>query len=191
MKFTKKQFIDFVILSLRWYLAIYMIDYGWSKMVGDQFGVFDINILDKNIKDVDEFHLAWYLFSLNKSFNVVVGLFQILGGVLIAVNRTTLIGALFLLPILVQIFLIDCSFTTNIFGSALPIRLAAMLFSDFIILFYYKDKIIAAWHTLTSNIKITHEWWIYLLMPIVGFCLDFVWGIITMPIKLFINWLIN
>jgi uncharacterized membrane protein YphA (DoxX/SURF4 family) len=115
LKLSKEKFFDFAILVLRWYLSYYMFDYGWGKMTGDQFGHRSVEILNTPLKDVDKFHLAWYLFSLDKTFDIVIGLMQIIGAVLIVVNRTVLVGALLLLPILGQIFLVDLAFTSNMF----------------------------------------------------------------------------
>lgn len=191
MKISKQQIIDFTILTLRWYLAIYMFDYGISKITGGQFGIIDSETLNTPLKDIDKFHVAWHLFSLSNTFNIIVGITQIVGAVLIVINRTLLIGALFLLPVLFQIFLIDVAFTTNVFGAALPLRLSIMILSDLAILYYYKDRMMQAWKNLTENIstKRKYKWWIYLLVPIVGFLLDFVFGAITIPLRMFVNWL--
>ena len=81
-----------------------MAEYGFSKLTGDQFGHRSVEILNMPLKDVDKFHLAWHLFSLDKTFDIFVGLSQIMGAVLIAINRTALVGALILLPILDKYF---------------------------------------------------------------------------------------
>jgi hypothetical protein len=191
LKLTKAQIIDFLVLTLRWYLAYYMFDYGWAKIAGDQFGVFDPSLLNKPLKEIDKFHLAWHLFSLDRSFNMIVGIMQILGAVLIVFNRTVLLGALFLLPILGQIFLIDLAFTTNTFGPALPLRLAGMLISDLLVLAYYKDRIILVWNNLTkgTTTRFKYKWWIFIFMPLLGLITDFVIGILSYPIRLVIIWL--
>jgi hypothetical protein len=191
LKISREQLVDFIILTLRWYLAFYMFSYGWGKMTGDQFGVYDPAILEKPLKEVDKFYLAWHLFSLDQPFNTITGLIQILGAALIVFNRTVLPGALLLLPVLGQIFLIDLAFTTNIFGLALPIRLACMIISDLLILFYYKDRMILVWTNLTSGVttKFKYKWWIFILLPVLGFGTDFIIALITFPIKLLMNWL--
>ncbi len=190
MKYTKDQVYDLFILILRWYLAFYMIDYGWGKINGEQFGIFNQEVLNSPLKDVDKFNLAWYLFSLDKTFNIIVGITQIIGGVLIIINRTTLIGALILLPVLAQIFLIDLAFTTEMFGHSLTIRLSCMIFSDILILLYYKEKMILVWKNLTNNIstKFNYKWWVFLVLPILGFITDFIFGILSYPLKLLIEW---
>jgi len=189
LKLSKEKFFDFAILVLRWYLAYYMFDYGWGKMTGDQFGHRSVEILNTPLKDIDKFHLAWHLFSLDKTFDIVIGLMQIIGAVLIVVNRTVLVGALMLLPILGQIFLIDLAFTSNMFGAALPIRLVCMILSDLLILFYHKDRMILVWNNLTkgTTTKFKYKWWVFILLPLLGLLTDFGFATLTYPFKLLIN----
>ncbi len=189
LKPTKKQFFDFVVLVLRWYLAYYMFDYGWDKLTGGQFGHRSPEILNTPLKDVDRFNLAWHLFSLDKTFNVIVGLSQIIGAVLIVINRTVLVGALMLLPILVQIFLIDIVFTSSMFGAALPIRLSGMLLSDMLILYYFKDRMLLVWDNLTNGmiVKFKYKWWVYIMLPLLGLLTDFGIATLSYPLKLLVN----
>ncbi|RYD58412.1 MAG: DoxX family membrane protein [Sphingobacteriales bacterium] len=185
MNVSRQQIADFAILALRWYLAYYMFDYGVGKLMGNQFGAPDPRILDMPVKQVDRFFLAWHLFGLSRSFNVIVGLFQILGGVLIVMNRTALVGAVFLLPIIANTFFIDLAFTSNVPGEALTIRLACMMLSDFIILYYYRNKLLIAWQAITRGIsaRFRYPWWVYLLLVPVGLLIDATWGVIIWPLK--------
>ncbi|HTN46839.1 MAG TPA: hypothetical protein VL098_10875 [Flavipsychrobacter sp.] len=185
MKISEKQAIDFVVLALRWYLAYYMADYGWSKLTADQFGHRSDAVLNLPLKDVDKFNLAWYLFSLDKTFDVVVGITQIIAAILIVINRTVLVGALLLLPVLTQIFLVDLAFTVEIHGISLVLRLACMVLADLLILFYYKEKMILVWKILTQGTmtKFRYKWWLYLLMPLIGLLTDFIIALLTFPIR--------
>ncbi len=187
--FSRSQLLDFAVLALRWYLAFFMFSYGYGKMTEGQFGLYDPAMLDKPLRENDTFHLAWYLFSQSRFFDIVVGLSQILGAVLLVFNRTVLLGALVLLPVLGQILLVDVAFTMERFGSALPVRLACMIVSDLIILYYYRDKVLAALSALTKGVstRFAYPWWTYLLLPVVGFALDLVWAVVTMPVKMGIN----
>jgi uncharacterized membrane protein YphA (DoxX/SURF4 family) len=191
LKLTREQIFDFAILAFRWYLAYYMVDYGIGKLTGEQFGHRSVEILNTPLKDVDKFHLAWHLFSLDRTFDIVVGVSQIIGAVLIVINRTALVGALMLLPILGQIFLVDLAFTTNMFGAALPIRLGCMILSDLLILFYYKDRMVLVWNNLTkgTTTKFKYKWWVFILLPFIGLATDLVFGVLTYPFKLLIIWL--
>ncbi|MEP0264678.1 DoxX family membrane protein [Dokdonia sp.] len=189
----KEKIIDFGILALRWYLIFYMISYGWSKLTLSQFGVYDASILEKPIKDIDSFYVTWHLYGRSTFFNISTGILEIIGGILLIFNRTVLIGTLLVLSILAQILIIDIAFTTGVHGFALPIRISGMIMADLVILYYYKEKIIIAWKNLTNGIstKFKYKWWVYLILPIVGFLMDFVIAIFTMPIKMLLNWLGN
>lgn len=186
---TKEKIIDFLILALRWYLIWYMISYGWGKLTMTQFGVSNDAILNTPLKEVDKFYIAWYLYGESQFFNYVTGLIEIVGGLLLIFNRTVILGTLLILTVLGQILIIDISFTTNQLGYALPIRISGMIVSALLILYYYKDRLVAVFHKLTNGVstKFKYSWWVYLLLPIIGFLLDFVFGILTMPIKLFLE----
>ena len=189
----KDKLIDFGVLALRWYLVYYMIGYGWSKLTLSQFGVHDPAILEQPMIDVDSFYVAWHLFERSTFFNISTGLLEIIGGILLIFNRTVLIGALLVLSILAQVFIIDIAFTTGIHGYGLPVRIGGMMIADVLIMYYYKEKIIMAWKSLTNGIstKFTYKWWIFLMLPVVGFLMDFVMAILLMPIKMLLNWIGN
>jgi uncharacterized membrane protein YphA (DoxX/SURF4 family) len=189
----KDKVIDFGVLALRWYLVFYMISYGWSKLTLSQFGIHDASILEEPIKDLDSFYVAWHLYGRSTFFNITTGLLEVIGGVLLIFNRTTLLGAVLILSMLGQILIIDIAFTTGMHGVALPLRISGMILADVLILYYYKDKILAVWRTLTKGVttKFNYKWWVFLILPIVGFLMDFVFGILTLPIKFFLNWILN
>ncbi|SOE19701.1 hypothetical protein SAMN06298216_0205 [Spirosomataceae bacterium TFI 002] len=176
---------DLVILALRWYLIFYMTSYGWGKLTMSQFTIYDPSILDQPIKNIDSFYVAWHLFSKSTFFNISSGLLELVGAVLLVFNRTCLIGALLVLSILAQIFIIDLAFTTGIHGYSLPIRIGGMIFSDLLIIYYYREKVIEAWVTLTRRVttKFEYKWWVFIILPVVGFLMDFVFAILTLPIK--------
>lgn len=189
----KAKIIDLGILALRWYLVFYMISYGWSKLTLSQFGVHDPSILEQSIKDIDSFYVAWHLYGRSTFFNISTGILEIIGGILLIFNRTLLIGTLLVLSILTQILIIDIAFTTSIHGFSLPIRIGGMILADLLILYYYKDKILIAWKGLTNGIstKFKYKWWVFLILPVIGFLMDFVFAILTLPIKHFLNWIGN
>lgn len=191
MKYSRQQIIDFIVLALRFYLAFFMIDYGWGKATGGQFHIWDPKILDKPVKDVDKFYLAWHLFSMSTVFNLVVGSTQIIGGLLLMFNRTVLLGALFLIPVLIQILLVDIAFTTNMFGAALPLRLTIMLLCDIGILYYHKDKMIPVIKLLTSSGlgQFKYKWWTYIIVLLLALPIDFMFALLAWPFKMLIHWL--
>ena len=83
-------------------------------------------------------------------------------------------------------FIIDIAFTTGQHGYSLPLRITGMILAALLILYYYKDTLIKVFHKLTGKVttKFRYKWWIFLLLPFVGFLLDFVIGILMWPIKM-------
>jgi len=158
-----------------------------------QFGVAN-HYLEMPLKEVNKFYVAWHLYDSSVIFNVVTGLIEIIGAILLVFNRTVLLGTLLVLVMLGQIFIIDLSFTMNIHGYGLVLRILGMMIAASLILFYYKDRVIQLWNILTDksiSIKFQYKWWIFLILPIVGFSMDFVFAILMMPFKLLLEWLSN
>jgi uncharacterized membrane protein YphA (DoxX/SURF4 family) len=184
-KFDKKTVMSYFVLFSRWYLGYYMIDYGCGKLTGEQFNVSDTKILQTPLKDVNEFYIAWFLFGKSYLFNYFVGLFQLIGGILIIFNRTVLLGAILLLPIISTILLIDIAFTTSIHGYSLVFRLAMMLIVDLLIILYYKTNLLIIIKKLTKGIDRYNNlrWYNYLMLPLIGLSLDLFFALFTYPIR--------
>jgi len=186
---TKEKAIDFIVLSLRWYLIYYMFTYGWAKLTLSQFGVYDDAILATPMQEVDVFYLAWHLHGKSVFFNYTTGIIEIIGALLLIYNRTALLGTLLTLITLGQILIFDIAFTTNMHGAALVVRVSGMILAGLAILYYYRDRVKAAFHRLTDGVttRLKYKWWIYLILPVVGFLLDFVFAILTLPIRMLLH----
>lgn len=189
----KDNFFDFVILSFRWYLIFYLFSYGYQKLTMSQFGVSDPSILNEPIKSIDSFYIAWHLFNTSVFFNIVTGLLEIMAAILLVFNRTIVIGAFLALIILVQILIIDISFTTGVFGSSLPLRITGMILCNTLILFYYKKKVVKLWEIIIKKDapKFKYKWWVYIILPIIGFLMDFIFALITYFMKNLMNLFVN
>jgi hypothetical protein len=61
------------------------------------------------------------------------------------------------------------------------------------ILFYHKERMLQVWSSLVVGFKakVDYKWWVYLLFIPVGFLMDFVFAIVTLPIKMLINLFLN
>ncbi len=189
----KEKLLFYGTLSLRWYLCYYMITYGWAKLTLNQFGVHDPAILDLSLKEIDSFYVAWHLFGRSEFFSYVTGLIEIIGGILIVIDKTVIPGALLVLSILAQILIIDISFTTGIHGFALPVRVASMMVAALLILLFYKENLKQLWDSLKAvkSNDFKYKWWHFLVVPLVGFLMDFVIAILTYPIKFLLNSLLS
>lgn len=176
MTSNKRVFFNFLVSVFRWYLAFYLFSYGVQKLLMNQFIVTDTNILNKSIKDIDSFYIAWYLYEKSSFFSIVTGVLEIVASVFLIFNRTLLIGSLLALVILSNILIIDISFTTGLHGYTLVFRVIGMLFCNIFILTSKKDDIKKIWKVLTikNTDYIKYSWWVYPILLILGFLLDFV-----------------
>ena len=93
----------------RWIAAVLMITYGFAKLNGSQFTVLDSEVT-KPMIEVSGFWLTWYYFGFSTVYGTIIALVEIGGGLLLAWPRTSLIGALILLPVVGNIILTDILF---------------------------------------------------------------------------------
>jgi hypothetical protein len=97
----------------RWVAVVFCLLYGFAKLNGSQFTVLDSE-LTKPMGHVSGFWLTWYYFGYSPVYGTLIALLQIGGGVLLAFRRTALAAALMLVPVFVNIILIDISFAIDV-----------------------------------------------------------------------------
>jgi len=169
-KISKEQLLDYFILVARVCLAYTLINYGWGKLTGDQFGVSD-EMLKQPLQGVDLFHLSWYAAG-HEPFRSFIGVSQIVAGLLFLYNRTLLLGAFMSIPIWLNILIWDITFMGLI--TAFTFRLTFYLLLTFLILWYYRERVVNALRTITRGafVGFRYPLWAYLLLPILAFILD-------------------
>lgn len=145
----KEQLSDLTILSIRLLLAIIFISYGTGKLLGGQFGNLTETELTTPIKDLSLFKVAWYLFD-HQPFKIFIGISQIAASLMLLYNRTMVIGALMLIPIIANILIIDLTIMPYGFKVAFGFRLTAYLCYIGLLLLYYKNDLFPAWRTIAS-----------------------------------------
>jgi hypothetical protein len=186
---TKAQLLDFGVLVLRAYLVFYLLNYGWGKVTMGQFGVSE-DIASQPLKEVETFYVAWHLFQRSIFFNVAGGVLEMVAALLLIWHRTVLIGALLAIVILAQIFVIDVSFTMGVHLFALPTRILGMIGCAVLILLYHKDQVVRALQQLITSSnrpKFNYQWWIIPILLVLGFLMDFVLGLLLMPLRLLLD----
>jgi hypothetical protein len=91
---------------MRYFLAFDISIYGFGKIFKTQFGHL-YSRDDLPIGNLNGFELTWNYFGHSHTFAVILGLLQIGGSILLLFRRTTLPGVFILLPVMVNIVLID------------------------------------------------------------------------------------
>ena len=93
----------------RWIAAALCILYGFAKLNGSQFVVLESE-LARPMGEVSGYWLTWYYFSYSPAYGALIALIQVGGGILLTFRRTALLAALALMPVFVNILLIDIFF---------------------------------------------------------------------------------
>ncbi|MES2410629.1 MAG: hypothetical protein V4535_04205 [Bacteroidota bacterium] len=104
-----KVIIYYCIALCRYLLAAIIMFYGFSKLMVDQLSMSYYWYGDE-LGKLSGLQLTWSFFGYSKIYSSIIAIAQILAGSLLMFRRTTLLGALFLLPILVNITLIDYNY---------------------------------------------------------------------------------
>lgn len=91
---------------IRAWLAFSISTYGFAKILKTQFQTADYR-LDMPLSSFDGMSLTWYYFGYSYPMTVIIALFQIGGSVLLLYRRTTFLGVMLLLPVMVNIILIN------------------------------------------------------------------------------------
>ena len=184
-KLSTEQFWDYFILITRVWLALILIQYGWAKLTGGQFGVTE-DTMKMPLKEIDLFRVSWYLAD-HEPFKSFIGISQLLTAALLLYNRTVILGAFMAIPIWINILIWDMTFM----GLYTPftVRLSFYVLLTSMILWHYKDKILAALQNCIkgTSTKFKYPLWAYILLPLFGMCLELIGAIPNVIIQLFKN----
>jgi len=90
-------------IYVRFALGAAMIDYGTVKVIKSQFPDPPLDRLLQPYGDASPMGLVWTFMGVSRSYNVFTGAAEMIGGLLLTVRRTTLLGALVSLGVLSDI----------------------------------------------------------------------------------------
>ena len=164
MDFTKKDKVEIVENAISWIVVFAMFVYGSAKII--QFkGAFAI---DKSVPELTGMELMWAFYGYSKSFAITLGIFEIIGGLLILIKRTRIIGCLFTSTILVNVILQDIFY--EVYLGALR---AAILYQILIlvILWMNKKKLITNIKALLSSTKLEQSKFKFLSKLLIAFAI--------------------
>jgi hypothetical protein len=97
---------------LSYFVAIIAAVYGFAKLNGAQFTILDSQ-LDHPLRDVSGFWLVWYFFGYSRVYGSLIALIQIAAGLCLTFPATQFAAAMVLVPIFVNIVLIDIFFSVG------------------------------------------------------------------------------
>jgi hypothetical protein len=143
MTFNKKDTIEIFENAISWIVVLAMFTYGGGKW----FQFYEATELNKTVPEMTGMELMWAFYGYSKSFAITLGIFELIGGVLILIKRTRLIGCFFTSAILVNVIFQDIYFGVHLGALKAAILYQLLLL---IILWLNREKVI-------SSIKILIE----------------------------------
>jgi len=147
MKLSKQDKLDIFETAMTWIVVLGMLVYGVAKIVQFNNGT----IPDVKVSELTGMQLMWTFYGYSKPFVYILGAFEIVGGLLLLIKKTRLIGCIFTSTILINIILQDI-----FYGVHLGALKAALIYQLIliVILWLHKDKIMATVKILTQGVKI-------------------------------------
>lgn len=173
----KKRYWDYFILVSRFLLAFTFIRYGYSKLTEGQFGISSAE-LGTPIRNLSSFQIMWYLFE-NQLFKTIIGILQIITGVLLLFESTAILGVVFFIPIAANIVLMDVCFMDEGMGLAFARRFSFYFLLCFLILWNDRERVKIIWNAMIKKISTKRKFPVilYLLLPLFALSLEILPGI--------------
>ena len=179
MNYTKKDKIEIFENSISWIVALAMFIYGLGKII--QFdGAVEVN---KTVSEMTGMELMWAFYAYSKPFAITLGVFELIGGFLILIKKTRIIGCLVTSTILVNVIIQDIYF-----GVHLGALKAAILYQIWIliILWLNKEKLIRGIKALLEPnkleqsktklfIKLLIAFGVFLILRILEYYITIIW----------------
>jgi hypothetical protein len=96
-----------LMIFMRYFLAIVLIGYGSAKLFKSQFPSPYLYRLVEPFGHASPMGLAWTFLGYSYGYNLFMGIAETLGGILLLFRRTTVFGALFSITVLLNVFMMN------------------------------------------------------------------------------------
>ncbi len=105
----KKEILYLLEFGLRVYTAAMMFIYGAAKPMQ-----FSANAhLEKTVEELSKSELMWVFFGATQFYPIFIGVIEMVGAILLCFRKTKVIGAVILVPVLVNIVVMDVLYEIN------------------------------------------------------------------------------
>ena len=179
MNFTKKDKIEIFENSISWVVVTAMFIYGLGKII--QFdGAVEVN---KTVSEMTGMELMWAFYGYSKSFAITLGVFELIGGFLILIKKTRIIGCLITSTLLVNVIFQDIYFGVHLGALKAAIFYQILIL---IILWLNKEKLIRGMKVLLESnkfeqsktklfIKLLIAFGVFLILRILEYYMTLIW----------------
>lgn len=134
----KKHILRIIEWALRLNVSMKLTIYALGKIVGGQFyrkGSIPEEIGIIPLGETGSYNLAWTFFGHSQGYILFIGISQLIGAILFLIPRTKLLGGAILLPILLNIIVVD-----YFFGVAYGALFSACFYTASILLVFYFSR---------------------------------------------------
>ncbi len=110
--FTKKQsnynkLFAFMLVYARYYLAFYLIGYGFAKTFDIQFQFPDLMTLEQRYGNSSPDHLLWTFMGFSRTYTAFTGWAEVTAGILLLFRKTSVLGCLISFTIMLNIVVLN------------------------------------------------------------------------------------
>lgn len=106
-KIKYDRIFNYLILYARYFVGLYMLYYGFSKIFDGQFSLPGYGKLEQKIGDSSPMGLLWTFMGSSKTYSTISGCLELLGGYLILYKRTKTLGSLITLVIMLNVVFLN------------------------------------------------------------------------------------
>ncbi|HJT32678.1 MAG TPA: hypothetical protein VJ783_11610 [Pirellulales bacterium] len=96
----------------RLFLALNFLAYGASKLLNLQFA-WGYEQFDRPVRQLGGMGLVWTFFAYSRPYQICIGVVEIVPALLLLSQRTTALGAVIYLPVIVNVVLVDLCYTVR------------------------------------------------------------------------------
>ncbi|MEO6611415.1 MAG: hypothetical protein ABIT05_04760 [Chitinophagaceae bacterium] len=101
-------------VGISYYLAFYLMSYGFNKLFKRQFYIPEPNTLFTTMGNTYRDLLYWSSMGVSRPYNIFLGSLELLAGILLLFRKTRLIGSLLAISILLNIVAVNLSYNINV-----------------------------------------------------------------------------
>jgi hypothetical protein len=113
-KIKREKIMLFLKVLATYFLSLQMLKYGLTKLTKGQFYIPEPNILYTNFGALDKDILYWSTIGTSYSYNLFLGVVEIVAGVLLLHKKTRFFGALIAVGIMTNVFMVNMSFDISV-----------------------------------------------------------------------------
>jgi hypothetical protein len=126
---------------LRYFCALQLYIYGGSKLAHMQLSL-PAEYAKRAIGSLTGYELTWYYYGYSYTYAFILGLVQVVGATLLLFRRTAFLGSALMLPVMINILLINIFILRNDYGP----EVIATIISTFLLMILWHGR-----HALIRN----------------------------------------